>query len=81
MRVLLVDDQPLIRAGLTRILDPQPELEVVGECSDGDEVPEAVRAVRARRDRHGRAHEAHERRRGAQPILHARRTTRHRCSC
>ena len=43
VRVLLVDDQPLIRAGLTRILDPQPELEVVGECSDGDEVPEAVR--------------------------------------
>lgn len=40
--VLLVDDQPLARAGLRRILEPQEELTVVGECADGDEVPAAV---------------------------------------
>lgn len=38
IKVLLVDDQPLARAGLRRILEPQEELTVVGECSDGDEV-------------------------------------------
>lgn len=46
VRVLLVDDQPLVRAGLTRILDPQQDLTVVGECSDGDEVGEAVGRLR-----------------------------------
>lgn len=44
IRVLLVDDQPLVRAGLTRILSPEPDLEIVGECVDGDEVPAAVDA-------------------------------------
>lgn len=44
IRVLLVDDQPLVRAGLTRILSPEPDLEIVGECADGDEVPAAVQA-------------------------------------
>jgi len=42
IRVLLVDDQPLARAGLRRILEPQPELTVVGECEDGDQVLAAV---------------------------------------
>jgi DNA-binding NarL/FixJ family response regulator len=40
--VLLVDDQPLARAGLRRILEPQEDLTVVGECADGDEVLAAV---------------------------------------
>ncbi|HWM02325.1 MAG TPA: response regulator transcription factor [Actinophytocola sp.] len=40
--VLLVDDQPLARAGLRRILEPQDELTVVGECEDGDQVLGAV---------------------------------------
>jgi DNA-binding NarL/FixJ family response regulator len=42
IKVLLVDDQPLARAGLRRILEPQEELTVVGECADGDEVLGAV---------------------------------------
>ena len=42
IRILLVDDQALIRGGLVRILDPEPDLEIVGECEDGDEVEEAV---------------------------------------
>ncbi len=46
IRVLLVDDQPLIHAGLNRILAPEADLEIVGECADGDEVPAAVAAHR-----------------------------------
>jgi DNA-binding NarL/FixJ family response regulator len=41
-RVLLVDDQQLVREGLRRILHPAEGFEVVGECSDGDEVLDAV---------------------------------------
>ncbi|WP_067472336.1 response regulator transcription factor [Actinomadura hibisca] len=41
-RLLLVDDQQLVRAGLIRIFDGEPDLEVVGECADGDEVERAV---------------------------------------
>ncbi|MDH6577444.1 response regulator transcription factor [Kitasatospora sp. MAP5-34] len=44
VRVLLVDDQPLMRVAFTLVLDSQPDLEVVGEAGDG---AEAVRlAVR-----------------------------------
>jgi DNA-binding NarL/FixJ family response regulator len=42
IRVLIVDDQQLIRSGLQRILAPREGFEVVGECSDGTEVDEAV---------------------------------------
>ena len=41
-RVLLVDDQPLARAGLRAILDLGDGVTVVGECADGDEVVDAV---------------------------------------
>lgn len=41
-RVLLVDDDALIRAGLRAILDAEPDLTVVGEAADGAEVPAAV---------------------------------------
>jgi DNA-binding NarL/FixJ family response regulator len=37
VRVLLADDQPLIRAGLRALLGTQPDLEVVGEAADGAE--------------------------------------------
>jgi DNA-binding NarL/FixJ family response regulator len=46
IRVLLVDDQELIRAGLRGILRPQFGFEIVGECSDGCDVPAAVAACR-----------------------------------
>lgn len=36
-RVLLVDDQPLVRVGLQRILASEDDLEVIGEASDGAE--------------------------------------------
>jgi DNA-binding NarL/FixJ family response regulator len=46
IRILLVDDQELIRAGLRGILRPRFGFEVVGECSDGREVPAAVARLR-----------------------------------
>lgn len=41
-RVLVVDDQQLVRAGIGRILADDPDLEIVGECTDGGEVLDAV---------------------------------------
>lgn len=35
IRVLVCDDQALIRTGFATIIDAQPDLEVVGECADG----------------------------------------------
>ncbi len=43
-RVLLVDDQELVRSGLKRILRPRDGLQVVAECADGSEVPAALAA-------------------------------------
>jgi DNA-binding NarL/FixJ family response regulator len=44
VRVLIVDDQALVRAGFRMILEAEPEIEVVGEAGDGDEaVAEARR--------------------------------------
>jgi DNA-binding NarL/FixJ family response regulator len=43
IRVVLADDQALVRAGFRALLDAQDDIEVVGEASDGDE---AVRLVR-----------------------------------
>ncbi|NUT50055.1 MAG: response regulator transcription factor [Saccharothrix sp.] len=34
-RVLVCDDQALVRTGFATIIDAQPDLEVVGECGDG----------------------------------------------
>ncbi|SDT65008.1 DNA-binding response regulator, NarL/FixJ family, contains REC and HTH domains [Jiangella sp. DSM 45060] len=36
VRVFLVDDQQLVRAGFRMVIDSQPDLEVVGEAGDGD---------------------------------------------
>src|SRR5436305_7711427 len=37
IRVLLVDDQALVRAGFRMILDAEEGIEVVGEASDGEQ--------------------------------------------
>lgn len=46
IRVLLVDDEWLVRAALTTMLSGQYDIDVVGEASDGTAVPEAVRITR-----------------------------------
>ena len=46
IRILLVDDQALVRAGFRMILDAEPEMEVVGEASDGREAVDQVRDLR-----------------------------------
>ncbi|GAB3148873.1 response regulator transcription factor [Amycolatopsis stemonae] len=42
VRVLLVDDDPLVRTGLSMILGSTPDLEVVGQAGDGDEAVQQV---------------------------------------
>lgn len=42
IRVMLVDDDPLVRSGLRMLLGGAPEIEVVAEAEDGDEVLAAV---------------------------------------
>ncbi|WP_336631218.1 MULTISPECIES: response regulator transcription factor [unclassified Microbacterium] len=37
IRVLIVDDQPLIRLGFAMVLDAESDIEVVGEAGDGEE--------------------------------------------
>jgi DNA-binding NarL/FixJ family response regulator len=46
IRVLLVDDDPLVRAGLRMILSSADDLDVVGEAADGADAVDAVRADR-----------------------------------
>ncbi len=46
IRVLLVDDQPLLRTGFRLILQSEPDLEVVGEAGDGEVALAQVRALR-----------------------------------
>ncbi|MBA2946904.1 response regulator transcription factor [Streptomyces himalayensis] len=46
LTVLLVDDEPLVRAGLRAVLEAQPDIEVVGEAADGAAVIPLVRRLR-----------------------------------
>jgi len=46
IRVLLADDQPLVRAGLRRIIDADPAVTVVGEAGDGLDAIRQADAVR-----------------------------------
>ena len=46
VRVLIVDDQALVRAGFKMILESEPEIEIVGEAEDGLQAVEAVRELR-----------------------------------
>ncbi|AJT68531.1 hypothetical protein T261_6929 [Streptomyces lydicus] len=46
IRVLLADDQLLVRAGFKALLAAQPDIEVAGEASDGQEALDAIRRLR-----------------------------------
>jgi DNA-binding NarL/FixJ family response regulator len=46
IRVLVADDQDIVRAGLTMILDAQPGIDVVGEAADGREAVALARTLR-----------------------------------
>ena len=46
IRVLLVDDQEVVREGLRSLIATDPDLTVVGECTDGDEVIDLIERSR-----------------------------------
>ena len=46
IRVLIADDQDIVRAGLTMILDAQPDIEVVGQAANGREAVTLARELR-----------------------------------
>jgi DNA-binding NarL/FixJ family response regulator len=46
IRLVLVDDQAVVRGGLRMILDAQPDIEVVGEAETGDEALAVARETR-----------------------------------
>jgi two-component system, NarL family, response regulator len=43
IRILIVDDHPVVLAGLTSMLNSQPDFEVVGSASDGEEALQILR--------------------------------------
>lgn len=46
IRLIIVDDEPLVRSGLDAILSGEDDLKVVGEAGDGADVPALVRSLR-----------------------------------
>jgi DNA-binding NarL/FixJ family response regulator len=46
VRVLIADDQELVRLGLRMILDAQPDIEVIGEAADGSEAVALAHSLR-----------------------------------
>nr|MDT0662751.1 response regulator transcription factor [Micromonospora sp. DSM 115978] len=46
IRVVIVDDQALVRAGFRALLDAEPDIEVVGEASDGEHAVRLTRQAR-----------------------------------
>ena len=47
MRVVLVDDQELVRAGVRKVLEGEPDMVVVGEAEDGYEMMKLLHSIEA----------------------------------
>ena len=45
LRVLIVDDEPLARRTVRRLLQADPEIEIVGECGDGRSALKRIREL------------------------------------
>ena len=54
VRVVIADDQGMVRSGFTTLLNSEPDIEVVGEAVNGQEAVAARRAAAAGRDPDGR---------------------------
>ena len=67
VRIMIADDQALVRAGFKMILDAEDDIEVVGEAVDGLEAVEHGAAADARRRADGHPHARARRHRGDAP--------------
>jgi DNA-binding NarL/FixJ family response regulator len=45
-RILIADDQPLVRAGVAQLIGTQPDLQVIGEAADGLQAASSAAALR-----------------------------------
>ncbi len=81
IRLLIADDQELVRTGFRVILNAEPDLEVVGEAKDGRDAIDAIRSLRPDvvlmdiRMPNLDGIEAHHRRPGGSPPSRARRAS------
>ena len=64
MRIVVADDQQIVRDGFAALLDSQPDFTVVGTASDGGEATRVCRASAPARRPDGRPHAGHRRHRG-----------------
>ena len=67
--VLLVDDHSLVRRGFRRMLEDEPDMEVVGEAGDGEESVQAGQATPTAGCRHGLRSAGYERLAGTRQII------------
>ncbi|TDI89814.1 MAG: response regulator transcription factor [Caldithrix sp.] len=45
MKIFIADDHPIFRQGLLKIMEGDPELEIVGESGDGEEALQLIRSL------------------------------------
>ncbi len=54
--VLIADDQALVRVGLRKILDGEPDATVIGEAADGEDAGARSQPAQTRRRADGHSH-------------------------